>query len=212
MQEGTVTTTATGRVRAKPENARISVRMRSEADSATEARDDVTDQSASVIDALLTSGLDESSIRQVNVQVKDNRGAFDEPLEYDYEAKETFVVRCDLEKASDTVVTLVDAGAYVEFVEYGFSEERRERLKSRALGDAMDKSRSRADSIAQAADCELGAVRSVTTEEVDTTSSGMQDIVEESLGFDSSRELDPGRIVVTAGVRARYQLQSTADD
>ncbi|POG55094.1 SIMPL domain-containing protein [Haloferax marisrubri] len=212
MTDGTITTSATGRVREEPDFAKVSVRIRGEGHTASGSRDAARDRSAAVIDALVTSGIDESSIQQVTVQVKENMDIFDESFDYEYEAAETFVVRCDLEMASDAIVAAIDAGASINYVEYGFPEETRERLKESALENAMEKTRRRAETIADAIGSKLGPVTTVTTEDVEETADGMQDIVDEAMGFDPSIKLNPGHIVVDAQVVVCYRLEQTATD
>lgn len=212
MTDGTITTSATGRVRKEPDFAKVSVRIRGEGHTATGARDEARGCSVAVVDALVTGGIDESSIQQVNVQVNENTDIFDESLDYEYEAAETFVVRCELEMASDAIVAAIDAGASINYVEYGFPEETRERLKERALENAMEKNRRRAETVADAVGSELGPVTTVTTEGVEETSDTMQDIVDEAMEFDPSIKLNPGHIVVDARVEVCYRLEPTATD
>lgn len=187
-----------------PELAKVNVTAAAGGPSARAAHDAATDL-AERIRASVTDVPDDR-IRTVDRQVEDTEEPFTAENEERYQATDSLRIDCVPGTAGAAVVSVADAGATVQSVEFHFHQERRQELESAALTAATRRARERAEGIAAAEGLAVGDLLEATT--VDSDPGGFESIVDDALGPDA--DIEPTPIAVTQTVEATFELVDDA--
>ncbi|MEF8780724.1 MAG: SIMPL domain-containing protein, partial [Haloferacaceae archaeon] len=158
-----VVVTGTGEVEAEPDLALLRVGVEARAETAGEARNQISEGAEELIAALTEYGIDEDDVTTQRYWVRDriDRRAMEEDgvrpddpearEEYTYyQGSHTFEVKVrDVEAVGEVIDVAVDAGAdEVGRVTFTLSEETRADLREDALRQAIESAREEADLIA----------------------------------------------------------------
>jgi hypothetical protein len=157
----TVSTTGVAIVRSSPDEALITLGVRTDASSAQEAMDTNAERMSDVVGALLEAGLDEADLATAWISLYprwDDTGTNVDG--FTAENQITATVR-DLDRVGAIIDRGVEAGANltsgITFRVSGANE-----AAERALTEAVDDARRKAELLAAAGGAELGAVLSIT--------------------------------------------------
>lgn len=157
----TVSTNGVAIVRSAPDEALVTLGVRSDASTAQEAMQDNADQMGDVIGALLDAGLDDSDIATASINLYprwDDTGT--EVVGFTAENQVTATVR-DLDRVGAIIDRGVAAGANLTSG-ITFRVSNGNEAADRALAEAVADARRKAELLAAAADAGLGAVVRIT--------------------------------------------------
>jgi len=160
----TITVTSTASVEAAPDEAVLSLGVRSEApDSAAAVAQNAEDMQA-VLDAVKTAGVDEKDIQTTNVSLEQhvtNRGKPNEQQQF-VATNSVRITIHDLSSVGSVIDAAVRAGAdAVNDIRFQLSDP--DAVRTDALGRAVAGARAKADALASAADADV--LRVVTIDE-----------------------------------------------
>jgi uncharacterized protein len=160
----TITVTSTASVEAAPDEAVLSLGVRSEApDSAAAVAQNAEDMQA-VLDAVKTAGVDEKDIQTTNVSLEQhvtNRGKPNEQQQF-VATNSVRITIHDLSSVGSVIDAAVRAGAdAVNDIRFQLSDP--DAVRADALGRAVAGARAKADALASAADADV--LRVVTIDE-----------------------------------------------
>ncbi|WP_254543244.1 SIMPL domain-containing protein [Halomarina pelagica] len=206
-----VSVTGTGTVEAAPDRAELHLAVVATAESADAARERAAEDAARLREALRAAGVPDDAVETVGYSL----GA-----EYDYGEKRREVVGyravhtyrvtlSDVDAAGSVVDAAVENGAArVSSVRFTLSEERREKLRARAIERAMDRARSDAEAVAAAGDLTLGGIESASTVDHGLPRPVYAEAAV-AAGSDGGAKtrFDPGRVAVTATVTVDYAIE-----
>ncbi len=157
---------ASGEASAEPDRAVVSLEVEARDDDVEAARDEAARRADSVTDALDGLGL-QDSYETTGFDVGQTRPIYaergEEMEEPEFVASHSYQVTLDdPDRAGEVIDEAIDAGATeVDGVSMTLSESERERVKDRAIEDAMDEARSQADTLAAAGALDVVGVRNV---------------------------------------------------
>jgi uncharacterized protein len=160
----TITVTSTASVEAAPDEAVLSLGVRSEApDSAAAVAQNAEDMQA-VLDAVKTAGVDQKDIQTTNVSLEQhvtNRGKPNEQQQF-VATNSVRITIHDLSSVGSVIDAAVRAGAdAVNDIRFQLSDP--DAVRADALGRAVAGARAKADALASAADADV--LRVVTIDE-----------------------------------------------
>lgn len=213
MTDRTITTGATGKTQAPPDEVHVQFSATAVEPDVLSARRVVAEKSGKLRTALSEAEISEERIKTARFQVRQrrpNRGPEPnrDPDDQPYEGDESIVVTLrELDGLEDVLTTAVeDAGVEIKNVNFGFETETKRELEREALADAAKTARKKAEAAAEAEGLAVDGVLSMTTEEVtrtrrSATGLGMQ-ATEESGGGPASGPLD-----VSVDLEATYELR-----
>jgi uncharacterized protein YggE len=157
----TVTTTGTAIVRSSPDEALVTLGVRTDAATAEKAMDDNAQKMSDVIDALKAAGLDERDLATASINLYpqwDTSGT--SVVGFTAENQLTATVH-DLDRVGAIIDRGVAAGANIASgITFQISDANA--AADQALDDAVANARHKAELLAGAADAQLGAVVSIT--------------------------------------------------
>ena len=196
----TITVTGDGKVETVPDEAQLSLGVRTSGETAAEAMEENAQRMARVVRALRGAGVDEKDIRTEEIslspRLKRNEGVIG------YVAVSTVSASSGLKQLSEALDAAVEAGANQS---YGLSLSRsdREQLYRAALKDAVADARAKAQALAAAGGFAVGAV--VTVDE----SAGSDPVYyDRAVAAEAAPAMDiaPGTQEVHANVRITFAI------
>ncbi|MFC4551332.1 MULTISPECIES: SIMPL domain-containing protein [Halorussus] len=216
MPDRTVTTAATGRTSAPPDEVTVQLSSNAVEPDVMAARRGVAERAARLRSVLADAGVPGDRVRTIRFTVTQRpphrtphctRESEDDPESRPYEATETLIVTLgDLDSVGEVLTAAVDdAGAEVDTVNFGFRTETERELDREAVADAAETARKRAEAAAAAEGLRVGDVRSIATDQEAMnrrTASGLGEALQES----GSQGPESGPMDVTARVEATYEL------
>jgi uncharacterized protein YggE len=157
---GGITVTGTGTITSAPDEATFTIGVQTQGSTAREALDANSGQMRRVIQAVRSAGVSKDDIQTQDVSVSAN---YSEENRIDgYSASNSVLVTLrDLSRAGKVLDAASNAGANQV---YGPSLSRSDRdaVEKKALGDAVDDARTKAEALAKAAGVSLGRVTAIT--------------------------------------------------
>lgn len=214
MGDQTITTAATGRVTAPPDEVGLRFSANAIEPGAADARHAVADQARQLRQHLDDAGVPDEQIRTERFRIRrrrPDRRDRDEPLDEDAQpfiaTESVSVTLHDLDLLGGTLSAAVDrAGVEIDGVHFSFQTETHRTLQREATADAVRHARERADAAAAAEDLAVGEVRWIATDGAprpDRKSGGRQ------LSTDQleSGSVQSGPIEVRASVEVEYELR-----
>ncbi len=203
-----VRVTADASTEAEADAAEVVLAVEARAADPSAARRDVADGVSSVRDALTGMNLSEEDVRSTDYTIREERSPSEDREEPLHLARHELTVSVDdVDRAGEVIDAAVDAGATsVSDVRFTLSQERRDELKDEALAQAMNRSRSRAETVAEAGGVSLGEVRSVSTADTDVSPVRMSASYLESEDA-AGTSVDPGPVEVRANVEVVYETR-----
>ncbi len=207
-KETLIFTSATGEVKASPDRVELSFAVETENADARIAQQQNAQQMAAVFSALEQAGISRDDLKTTGYSIypvyEDTR-PFLGPTIKTYRVTNTLLVTLkDVSRAGEIIDLVVGAGAnQVNYISFTLSEEQQKALRSRALQDAMERSRSDADVVAASAGLTIVSVKEITV-------SGRYYPpvpIYRSAGVAESAAvtpIDPGDVTVSASVSVTY--------
>jgi uncharacterized protein YggE len=158
-QRDGITVTGVGRIDSVPDQAEFSLGITTKAATAREALAANSDRMRRLIAALKAAGVADRDLKTQNVSIGPSYDGTDEPAGYSASNTVSVLVR-DLDRAGAVLEAASRAGANNV---YGPSLTRadRESLEAQALEKAVENARKRAETLARAADVQLGGVTAI---------------------------------------------------
>lgn len=213
MSDRTVTTAATGRTSAPPDEVTVQLSSNAVESDVMAARRGVAERAARLRSVLADAGVPGDRVRTSRFTVTQrppHRGQESEgdPESRPYEATESLTVTLrDLDSVGEVLAVAVDdAAAEIDTVNFGFRTATERELDREAVADAAETARKRAEAAAAAEGLRVGDVRSIATDHEAVnrqTASGLGEALTES----GSQGPESGPIDVTARVEATYELR-----
>lgn len=157
----TISVSATGEVKAVPNIATFSYSVVESGKDVAEAQNKMNEKANATIAYLKEQGIEDKDIQTTNYSANPKydytQGA---QKQVGYEARETISVKVRDTSKSGTMLSGVGALNVSELSQLSFSTDDPTELKAQALEDAINKARTKAERIAEAAGFELGEVTS----------------------------------------------------
>ena len=199
---GTLTVVGTGSVTTRPDTARLSAGVTTEASSASHAISANADAMAKVIDALKRAGVSSKDLQtefvSVNPRYDDNGQAI---TGYNATNSVSAIVR-ELSDVGDVIDAAVAAGAN-NVSGPSLARDDQDKLYRDALESAVANAREKADALARAAGVSLGKIRSMSESQA---SSPVMYGAFAAKAADAGTPIEPGTAEITASVRVVFGI------
>lgn len=205
-EEEFVRVTADASLEAEADAADVVLAVEARDEDPSAARRQVADGVSGVRDTLADMNISGDDVRSTDYVIHEERARSGEREELRHLARHELTVSVDdVERAGEVIDAAVEAGATsVSDVRFTLSQERRDELKDEALAESMNRSRSRAETVATAGGVSLGEVRSVSTADTGVSPVRVSASYLESEDAAGS-SVDPGPVEVTANVEVVYE-------
>ena len=197
-----ITVNASGKVEATPESAALELGVETQASNAKEALAQNSERLRRVLDALRKAGVSKDDLRTSQVSLWPQRDS-DGLAVSGYSAQNTVSVEVDVAKAGDAIDAAVAAGANVVGGP-SLSVGDRDDLYRKALKDAVEAARAKAEAIAAAAGVKVGRVTAVV--ESPGYEQPMPYAAEAARAADVSTPIEPGKQAIEATVMVTFAL------
>ena len=161
-----ISVNGSGTVSVAPDIARIEIGVEVTADTVAEARGEAADAMDAVMEALAENGVDEADVRtrffNIYPQYNYREERAPEIIGFTVNNLVTVTVR-DIDTASEVLDSAIEAGRDAVRVNgISFTVDEPEEFLNQARADAIEDARARAETLADAAGVDLGAVRSIS--------------------------------------------------
>lgn len=209
----TINVSGTGQIEASPDVAVVSLGVQAEADTASDAITEVSEQIQNVISATVDAGVAEEDIQTQVLQLQpvyqqpqpQGQEEPGQPELTGYRASNILRIRTsDLDNLGSLLDTVVDAGVNtIDSINFQVSnpEEVASQAREQAVQDAIDK----AQQLTNLTETELGPVMSIT--ELDTGGPVPRfSAVQESAADVSAVPISPGTVTIESRVNITWQL------
>jgi uncharacterized protein len=199
-----ITVNASGKVEAAPDRASLELGVETQASNAKEALGQNAERLRRVIDALRKAGVSKDDLRTSHVSLWPQRDSDGRSIT-GYSAQNTVSVELDVAKAGDAIDAAVAAGANVVGGP-SMSVGDRDALYRKALKDAVEAARAKAEAIADAAGVKVGRVTAVV--ESAAYDPSPMPYAAEAVARDSvaSTPIEPGKQAIEAAVTVTFAL------
>jgi uncharacterized protein YggE len=199
----TITVTGTSTITAKPDEAVVSLGVQTQATKAQDAMQQNATKMSSVIKALKDLGIGDADLATTNLSL-DPRWDRDGTTVVAFQARnQVDVTLHDLDAVGETIDAAVAAGANLAGgITFGLSD--RNQGLMRALADAVENARTKADAMAAASGANVGQVVTVTE-----TSSGPQPYMDRMaypMAAEASTPVNPPTIESQVQVSVAWEL------
>jgi uncharacterized protein len=199
-----ITVTASGKVDAVPDQAALELGVETQAPNAKDALSQNAERLRRVLDALRKAGVSKDDVRTSYVSLWPERD--DEGVSISgYSAHNTVSVEVEVAKAGDAIDAAVAAGANVVGGP-SMSVGDREALQRKALKDAVEAARAKAEALADAAGVELGRVTSVVESPGYALPPPMPYAAEAARDAVVSTPIEPGKQQIDASVTVTFAI------
>lgn len=202
----TIDVSATGQVSAKADQAVVRVAVEARGDDAETARQRLAENVSRLRDGLADVGVNGSRLTTSGYDIREeyrrpDAKANDDPQ---YVARQSFEITLhDTDRAGEVIDAAVQNGATsVDGVRFTLSTERRDELKQEALEDAMDRARTKAETLAAQSDMTIVEATTVQSTEYGHQPTYAQATAVADSG--ASTNIDSGPVTVTATVHVVY--------
>jgi uncharacterized protein YggE len=196
-----ITVTATGHVRAVPDEAEFSLGITTKGQTAREALAANSARMRELIEALKGVGVADRDMQTQDMSVGANYEA--DGKEGGYSARNSLSVRItELDRAGAILDVASRAGAN-EVYGPSLTRSDREGLETRALKDAVANARKRAEALAEATGVSLGDVTAISEQ---SQPDGPVWAMAERAAADSKVPIEPGREEITASVTVTFAI------
>ena len=197
-----ITVTASGKVEGVPDRAALEIGVDTQAPSAKEALAQNAERLRRVLDALRKAGVARDDLHTSQVYLWPQR--IDGGTEISgYQAQNTVSVELDVAKAGGAVDAAVAAGANVVSGP-SLAVEERDELYRKALADAVEAARAKAETIAGAAGVSLGRVTAVVEAGGDYLPQPMP--YQELARAEADTPIEPGKQAIEASVTVTFAV------
>lgn len=221
----TITVSDSGEVEAEPDMAVFRASIEARGDSATEVRDELSERSDDLYDALIGYGLAEDDVTtgDFNIRQRYDYRRFEEehgrPPESEsemeeyrhYEGTHSFNIEVEAVDEVGTIIdTAIDAGADdISRITYTLSDEKQNRLREEALEQALSSAETEAEFLASEVNATL-----VEAKSIDTSGGGvspyrasfdMDEAADDDVALET--ELHPDDVSVSASVKVIYRIE-----
>lgn len=209
FKEKLIFTSATGEVKTSPDRVELSFSVETENPDAKIAQQQNAQRMATVFTALDQAGISRDDMKTTGYSIypvyEDSR-SFLEPKIKTYRVTNKLLVTLkDVPRAGEIIDLVVRAGANrVNSVIFTLSKEQQRVLRSQALQDAMDRSRSDADVVAAAAGLSIATVKEITVSGGYYPAPMTDYRYMEAAAVGTVTPIEPGDITVTASVSVTY--------
>ncbi len=202
-----ITASGTGRVTGVPDTLLVSLTAHSEGSSAHDTLQANSDLAQQIIDTATSAGVDHKDIQTTNVSVGPRYDGTSRPRVIGYEADESFAVKLrDLAHAGAAIDALSALGDGVQLQGVSYSIDDDTQLLAAARADAVNRAKTQAQQLAQAAGVSLGAVRSITEASAPTTTAVDQRPMAAAGDTSAAVPLAPGSDQLTLTVTVVYDI------
>lgn len=212
QQQSGISVSGTGSVSVTPDIARLDVGVEVTGDTVADARGRAADAMAGVMDALEDNGVDveaDVQTRFFNIYPQYNYRSDETPeiIGFTVSNQVTVTVR-DIDTASDVLDAAIEAGGDAVRVNgITFTVDEPEQYMDEARADAIANARARAQTLADAAGIDLGAVRTISES---TSFFGDQRFAVPEAAFDGAggapSPISPGEQELTVNVSVVYEV------
>ncbi len=221
----TITVSDSGEAEAEPDMAVFETSVEERGDSAAEVRDNLSERSDELYDALIGYGLDEDAV---------TTGDFDIGRQYDirrfeeehgrppesesemegytyYEGTHSFSVEVEaVDEVGSVIDTAIDAGADdISRINYTLSDEKQDTLREEAMEEALSAAETEAEFIASEVDATVVEAKTIDSTDGGVspyrTSLDMDDAADDDMDIET--ELHPDDVSVSASVKVTYRIE-----
>jgi uncharacterized protein len=200
-----ITVTGAGKVETAPDKAALELGVETQAANAKDALAQNAERLRRVIDALRKAGVAKDDLRTSNVSLWPQRDD-DGTSVTGYQAQNTVSAELDVAKAGDAIDAAVGAGANVVSGP-SMSVSERDGFYRKALEEAVDAARAKAEAIAAAAGVKVGRVTAVV-EAPGYEPPGPMPYAAEAAARDSvaATPIEPGKQAIEATVSVTFAI------
>ncbi len=204
---GTIAVTGQATIKAKPDTVTLSLGVQSQAATAGEAMDQCSAAMARVIGALAGAGVPKANIQTSNISLNPqydwSKDGSPGKIVGNQASNQVSVTWNQLDKVGDLIDAAVKAGANsVNGISFSLADQRA--LYLQAVGEAVKDARAKADALAQAAGCRVGAVKNTSLDSYVSGPIIMKDMV---AGAGMAAPVEPGTVEMQVNVRVEYGIQ-----
>lgn len=214
--QNTISATGNSQLNVDPDTVIVYLNIETKNTSAQDAKDENTQITNDVMDALEDLGIDEKDIQTQNYQIYP---------EYDWSesgqelrgyvvTNSIKVVLKDFEFVGDVVDESVDNGALVNYISFELSNAKMNEYKTDAIEEASKDAKSKAESIAAGVDKQLGKLVSVSASDYSYQPYYFYERMSDSVGGvavseakDAAANINPSQLQVSASVTIVYKIQ-----
>jgi uncharacterized protein YggE len=207
-------------VTAEPDAATVRLQVVAAGEDPETVRNRLSRNASAARQALLDYGLDEEQVRSEAFRIRENYRARRDPdadLPAFRGAHELVIELEDTDAVGEVIDAAVEsAPVRVEGVQFGLSDERRERLRDEALAQAIEDARSEAELVATAENLELRSAERIATDRVSVdepegTVVRQAAATPTEAGGDAagSTRVESGEVTVRASVTVVYNASKT---
>lgn len=210
----TISVSATGRVTAEPDEARISLAVTADGDTAEAVREQLASDGKALRQALADAGVSDDEIETTSFAVRERSPSDDRSERTDYYGRHTFLVTLsDLDLVGTVIGAATEhADSSVDGVWFTLSEARQAELRADALAKAVESARSDADALAAAADLDVTGVASISTSNGPVYPVMFDGRAVAEGGADGTpTKIDSGPVTVSASVSIVYDADASSD-
>jgi uncharacterized protein len=201
-----ITVNASGKVDAAPDEAALELGVETQASDAKTALAQNAERLNRVLDALRKAGVSKDDLRTSSVSLWPQRDS-DGMSVTGYSAQNTVSATVDVAKAGGAIDAAVGAGANVVGGP-SLSVGDRDELYRKALKNAVEAARAKAEAIADAAGVEVGRVTAVVESAGHAQPPPMPYALEAARAGDASTPIEPGKQAIEATVTVTFALSS----
>jgi uncharacterized protein YggE len=198
-----ITVNASGTVETTPDTAALELGVQTDAANAKAALSENAERLRRVIDALRKAGVAKDDLQTSNVSLWPQRNS-DGTTVTGYQAQNTISAELDVAKAGDAIDAAVGAGANVVGGP-SLSVDERDALYRKALKDAVDSARAKAEAIADAAGVQVGRVTAVV-ESAGYEEPGPFPYAMRAADAAETTPIEPGKQAIEATVTVTFAL------
>jgi uncharacterized protein len=200
-----ITVNASGEIEAVPDRAALQIGVDTQASSAKQALNQNADRILEVIDALRKAGVAKDDLQTSQVSLWPETGS-DGTGVTGYRAQNSVTVEVDVARAGAAVDAAVAAGANTVSGPMVSVDEREEHYR-KALAEAVDAARAKAEAIADAAGVNVGRVTAVV-ESPGYEHPPMPYAAEAARADDASTPIEPGKQSIEATVTVTFGVSN----
>ena len=214
VTDNTIFVSGSATASASPDKVTVHFAVETQDDSAVKSQQDNAYKTAAVRSALTGIGISADDIETTGYTLSQVKDYDYQTRKYTYNGFKTVhsmkVELSDTGRAGEVIDAVVSAGVNnINSVTFGLSEAKMEELRLKALKEAAETTRKKADSIAEGLGISVNRVMSASEgysySPAVNTYRGM-DMVAESAGSPAPTEITPGDVSVTATVSAVFEI------
>lgn len=199
-----ITVNASGKVEAAPDKAALELGVETQAPTARAALEQNAERLRAAVDALRKAGVSKDDLQTSNVSLWPQRSSNGTSIT-GYSAQNTVSAELDVEKAGDAIDAAVGAGANVVGGP-SLSVGDRDELYRKALKNAVEASRAKAEAIADAAGVKVGRVTAVVEGGGYEQPGPMPYAAEAARDSATSTPIEPGKQAIEATVTVTFAV------